>query len=71
MRSHISISTEDKVYQPVVQSNLKFAAYGHKFLKNYQHSIVKFVRRINEMQFDSYEDEKKAHDYRLWIMRHL
>ena len=41
---------ETKTYQPVIQSNLKFAAYGSKFLKNYIHNLSKYIARLNEVQ---------------------
>ena len=44
----------------VNRSNLKFAAYGCKFLINYKNNLIKYIMRINEMQFDKDKDEDKV-----------
>ena len=51
-------------HAPVIQSNLKFAAHGCKFLLNYKHNIPKFVKRINEMLIDENEDDEKVDKFR-------
>ena len=67
-RCHI-VQLIKKVYKLVVKSNLKLAAYGHKFLKNYQDIIVKFIRRMNEMQYDIHEDETKSSKFRCYLSK--
>ena len=57
----------NKVYQPVIMSNLKFAAYGCKFLYNYKNNVIKYIVRINEMQFDKEEDEDKVMKFRNYL----
>ena len=38
-----------KRYQPVIQSNLKFAGNGKKFLKNYIGNLPVYIRRMNQI----------------------
>ena len=40
-------------------SDLKFAAYGHKFLKNYIKNISIYIRRLKIGQIDNNHDEKQ------------
>ena len=48
-------------YAPVLQSDLKFAAYGQKFIKNYLENLPHYIRRMNEAQLDdTMNNEKKA-----------
>ena len=39
-----------KQYQPIIQSNLKFAAYGFKFVKNTLHNYPKYLQRMKILQ---------------------
>ena len=53
----------EKCFEPVIQSNLKFAAHGCKFLINYKQNLPKFVKCINEMIIDENEDEGKVQKF--------
>ena len=44
---------------PVIRSNLKFAAHGEHFLKNYSQNLPSYVKRMNEVIFDKNETSKK------------
>ena len=58
---------DTKGYAPVVQSNLKFAAHGCKFLMNYKENLPKFIKRINDMLFDSDEDKEKVEKFKNYL----
>ena len=47
-----------KFYSPVLMSDLKFAAYGHKFLNNYIKNISIYIRQLKIAQIDNNHDEK-------------
>ena len=44
---------------PVIRSDLKFAAHGHKFLKNYISNLSHYVRRMNDIIYSSDEPKDK------------
>ena len=47
-------------FEPVIRSNLKFAAHGATFLHNYLNNIPKYVARLNQILApDSNEDANK------------
>ena len=56
-----------KGYEPVIQSNLKFAAHGFKFLMNYKENLPKFIHRINNMLFDVNEDKEKVEKFKNYL----
>ena len=46
-----------------MQSDLKFAAYGEKFINNYLFNIPHYVRRMNDAQNDDSVKEVKKCKY--------
>ena len=58
-----------KFYSPVLMSELKFAAYGHKFLNNYIKNILIYIRQLKIAQIDNNHDEKQYNKFRAWLKK--
>ena len=52
---------------PVIHSELKFAAHGSKFLKNYICNLPHYVKRLNAVVNDDKEPVKKQQLYRGYL----
>ena len=50
-------------YQPVIQSNLKFAAHGHKFLFNFAGNLRFYITRFSDIQNEDDAAKKKTKAY--------
>ena len=56
-----------RIYQPIIQSNLKFGAYGFKFVKNTLANYPKYLKRMNMVLEDLINDNteiKKADTFK-------
>ena len=54
--------SDGKSKQPVIRSNLKFAAHGAKFLKNYLNNLSKYVIRMNQILAPNSNEEKEKQE---------
>ena len=57
------------LYAPVIQSDLKFAAYGSKFIKNYLGNISTYVKRMNQALNDDSEDTTKCEKFKGFLAK--
>ena len=58
-----------KFYSPVLMSDLKFAAYGHKFLNNYIKNISISIRQLKIAQIENNHDKKQRNKFRAWLKK--
>ena len=58
-----------KFYSPVLMSDLKFAAYGHKFLNTYIKNLPIYIRRLNISQLDVNHNDEQKQVFLSWLKK--